>query len=96
MVKERSHSGLVRRTRNAVRPQGFRGFESHPLRQDSAIISLMGKGLIAFLIAVGATAWIYNRFMRTTGNLTQRSFVAAALSGIVIFLAALIILGFIF
>jgi hypothetical protein len=31
---ERSHSGLVRRTRNAVRSQGFRGFESHPLRQE--------------------------------------------------------------
>jgi hypothetical protein len=25
---ERSHSGLVRRTRNAVRSQGLRGFES--------------------------------------------------------------------
>lgn len=56
----------------------------------------MGEGLIAFLIAVGATAWIYNKFMRTTGNLTQRSFVAAAVSGIVIFLVAWIILGFIF
>ena len=30
---ERSHSGLVRRTRNAVRSQGFREFESLPLRQ---------------------------------------------------------------
>lgn len=51
---------------------------------------------MAFLIAVGATAWIYSRFMRNTGNLTQRSFVAAAISGIVIFLIALIVLGLIF
>jgi hypothetical protein len=56
----------------------------------------MGAGLIAFLIAVGATAWIYNRFMRTTGNLTQRSFVAAAISGLVIFTVAFLILGLIF
>ncbi|HLG91005.1 MAG TPA: hypothetical protein VI336_02500 [Candidatus Saccharimonadales bacterium] len=55
----------------------------------------MGKGLIAFLIAVGATAWIYNRFMHNTGNLTQRSFMAAGISGIVIFLMAWIILGLI-
>ena len=36
MDLERSHSGLVRRTRNAVRLQGFREFESLPLRQDKA------------------------------------------------------------
>jgi len=55
----------------------------------------MSKGLIAFLFAVGATAWIYNRLMRVTGNLTQRSFAAAAVSGIVIFLVTWIILGLI-
>jgi hypothetical protein len=56
----------------------------------------MSEGLIAFLVAVGATAWIYNKFMRNTGNLTQRSFIAAGISGIVIFLVVWIILGFIF
>ena len=56
----------------------------------------MGEGLIAFLFAVGSTAWIYNKFMRTTGSLTQRSVLAAAVSGILIFFAAWIILGFIF
>ncbi len=55
----------------------------------------MGKGLIAFLIAVSATAWIYNKFMRTTGNLTQRSFIAASTTGLVVFIVAFIILSLI-
>jgi hypothetical protein len=29
---ERSHSGLVRRLGKAIYPQGYRGFESLPLR----------------------------------------------------------------
>jgi hypothetical protein len=56
----------------------------------------MSEGLIAFLVAVGATAWIYNKFMRTTGGLTQRSFLAAGISGIVIFLVVWFTLGLIF
>ena len=56
----------------------------------------MGNGLIAFLVAVGASVWIYSRFMRTTGNLTQRSVAAAAASGVVIFLILLITLSVIF
>ena len=56
----------------------------------------MGPALIAFLIAVSATAWIYNKFMRNTGNLTQRAVVAAAVSGLVIFFAAWVILSLIF
>ena len=34
---ERSHSGLVRRTRNAVRSQGLREFESLPLRHKKTV-----------------------------------------------------------
>jgi hypothetical protein len=56
----------------------------------------MGPVLIAFLIAVSATAWIYSKFMRNTGNLTQRAVMAAGISGLVIFFAAWVILGFIF
>jgi len=56
----------------------------------------MGEGLIAFLFAVGATAWIYNKFMRTTGNLSQRSILAAVVSGLAIFFATWVILSFIF
>lgn len=55
----------------------------------------MGKGLISFLVAVGAGAWIYNKFMRYTGNVTQRAVTAAVASGIVIFFAMFIILGII-
>ena len=56
----------------------------------------MGPVLIAFLIAVSSTAWIYSKFMRNTGNLTQRAVMAAGISGLVIFFAAWVILGLIF
>ena len=53
----------------------------------------MGKGLISLFVAVGATTWIYNKFMRTTGNLTQRSLVAAGFAGFIIFLVMYLLLG---
>ncbi len=33
LFSERSHSGLVHRSRKPERLNGLRGFESHPLRQ---------------------------------------------------------------
>jgi|GraSoiStandDraft_1057264.scaffolds.fasta_scaffold172029_2 hypothetical protein len=53
----------------------------------------MGKGLIAFLVAIGGGTWIYNKFMKYTGNITQRAVIAAVASGIVIFFAMFIVLG---
>lgn len=38
---ERSHSGLVRRLGKAVYPQGYREFESLPLRQIRYIVALL-------------------------------------------------------
>jgi predicted membrane-bound mannosyltransferase len=55
----------------------------------------MGNGVIAFLIAISATVWIYSKFMRSSGSNTQRSIIAAAISGLAIFLVALFALGFI-
>lgn len=56
----------------------------------------MGNGLIAFLIAVSATAWIYNKLMKTTGGNTKSAVTAAAISGGVIFLFLIVILGMLF
>jgi len=53
----------------------------------------MGKGFIALLTAVGATTYIYNKFMKTTGSLTQRSMIAAGVAGIAIFLVLYLLLG---
>lgn len=53
----------------------------------------MGKGLISFLLAIGAGTWIYNKFMRITGSLTERSVIAATVSGIAIFLVSLLVLS---
>jgi uncharacterized membrane protein YdjX (TVP38/TMEM64 family) len=52
----------------------------------------MSAGLIAFLLALGASAWIYNKMMRTTGNNTQNSLVAAGASGFLIFIVAFFIM----
>ena len=49
---DRSHSGLVRRTRNAVRLQGLRGFESHPVRH-SLLIGRVAEGFSGVLAGNG-------------------------------------------
>ncbi|HZP55236.1 MAG TPA: hypothetical protein VFB03_00480 [Candidatus Saccharimonadales bacterium] len=55
----------------------------------------MGKGVIALLAAISGTVWIYNKFMKNTGNLTQRSMIAAGAAGLVIFIVLLIVLSLI-
>jgi len=46
----------------------------------------MGPFLVSFLVSAGATVWIYNKFQRHSGNNTQQSAQAAAVSGLVIFI----------
>ena len=53
----------------------------------------MSKAVLALLIAIGATTWIYTKFMRTSGSQTQRSVMAAGISGIVIFFMIYIVLA---
>jgi 8-oxo-dGTP diphosphatase len=69
---ERSHSGLVRRTRNAVRSQGFRGFESHPLRQSC----FLGVRVMADRFEVVITAIIVRdgRFLILKRAATKKRF----------------------
>ncbi|HOR23432.1 LPXTG cell wall anchor domain-containing protein [Candidatus Saccharibacteria bacterium] len=55
----------------------------------------MSEFTIAFLIAAGGGTWVYLYFMRKTGSNTQNSLIAAGLVGVLIFIAAFIVLGFI-
>lgn len=55
----------------------------------------MANWIVALLLATGAGAWIYNKLLRTTGNNTRSSAIGAVVSGLLIFVLALIILGFI-
>ena len=46
----------------------------------------MSPFLISFLVSTGAAIWIYNKFQRHSGNNTQQSAKAAAVSGLAIFI----------
>jgi hypothetical protein len=51
----------------------------------------MGNGLIAFLVAISASVWIFSKLMRSTGGNTQNAVTAAAISGVIIFVLVLLI-----
>jgi hypothetical protein len=51
--------------------------------------------LIALLVGLSVFAWSYNRFMRTTGQNTQKAVVGAGLVAVLLFLATLFLLFFI-
>ena len=45
----------------------------------------MGNVLIALLVAVGFSAWVYAKLMRRTGNNTKNSIVTAAVLAVIVF-----------
>jgi hypothetical protein len=53
----------------------------------------MGNGLLAFLVAISASVWIYSKLMRSTGSNLKNSISGAAVAGIIIFIAVIIIAG---
>ena len=53
----------------------------------------MGNGLIAFLVAVSASVWLYAKFMRKSGNNTQSSVIAVAVIGVFTFLVVFFLAG---
>ena len=55
----------------------------------------MGNGVIAFMLAIGVSAWIYAKLMRTTGGNTKNAVTGAAISGVLLFILALIVLSLI-
>jgi len=52
----------------------------------------MGNGLIAFLVAISASVWIYSKVMRSSGNNTKSAVTVAVISGFCIFVVALLLL----
>lgn len=55
----------------------------------------MSNAFIALLLALGSSAWIYSKLMRSTGNNTRSAVAAAAISGVLIFFVGWIVIGFI-
>lgn len=51
----------------------------------------MSNALLAFLVAVSASAWIYSKLMKTTGGNTKSALTGAAVSSVLIFVLVLII-----
>jgi len=45
----------------------------------------MSNSLTAFLVAIGSSAWIFNKVYKRTGGNTGRSLGTAIMSGVVIF-----------
>lgn len=53
----------------------------------------MSNILVAFLLGVGVTTWVYNKLMRNTGGNTQNSLIAAGAIGFVGFIIMFIIMN---
>lgn len=51
---------------------------------------------ISALFSLGAGAWIYNKMMKNSGSQTKVSVIVGVVSGLIIFIALLVILGYIF
>ncbi len=49
--------------------------------------------MISLLFSAGVSAWIYGKLQRQTGNNTQKSAIATAVSGAVLFLLLYTALG---
>jgi len=51
---------------------------------------------IAILFGVGASAWIFAKIQRSSGNNTKNSLIAAGASGVIIIIILTIVLQFVF
>lgn len=55
----------------------------------------MSTFVIALLVAVSGGTWAYTKIQRMTGNNTKTSLTMGGLAGVILFLLAYILLGFI-
>lgn len=55
----------------------------------------MSNGLIAFLVALGIGAWIYNYIMPRTGNQAKNALIIAGTAAVIIFVAVLSLISLI-
>jgi hypothetical protein len=56
----------------------------------------MANWIVALLIGLAASVWVYEKLMNKTGNNRQNSIIAAAISGILLFIILYFVLGIIF
>ncbi len=49
--------------------------------------------LVSFILALGISAWIYSKMMKTSGGLTQTALIVSGMSGAVIFFIVVSILS---
>lgn len=55
----------------------------------------MSNFLIAFLVALSAATWTYNKFMKRTGSNTQYAIGGAVMAGVLAFLTMIVLLSFV-
>ena len=53
----------------------------------------MNSVFIAIVFGVGVGAWVYGKFQKSNGGLTQRSLIGAAVAGLMAFIVFLTIAG---
>jgi len=53
----------------------------------------MSNGIIAFIASIAASAWLYAKLMRSTGNNTRSSIIGAAIAGVFLFIILFFVLG---
>ncbi len=55
----------------------------------------MTNGTIAFLLALGISAWVYNFSMKQTGGQTKTALIIAATVGVILFIIAISLISLI-
>jgi hypothetical protein len=53
----------------------------------------MSNLVIAFLFAIGSSAWVYKKLLRTTGNNNKNALIGATVTGLVLFLILFLVLN---
>jgi len=53
----------------------------------------MSSWIISLFAAIGASTWVYAKFMRKSGNNGQSSLVATAIVGVAVFIVMMLILS---
>lgn len=56
----------------------------------------MANWIVALLLGLAASVWIYEKLMNKTGNNRQNSIIAAAITGVLLFIILYFVLGIIF
>ncbi len=54
---------------------------------------MFSNAVISFLIALGFGTWVYNKLMHQTGSNTKNSLIGAAITGGIVFLIAVTLMG---